>query len=109
MIMNKSAYFQETLIAVEAVVKACRLCRDIQHKLSAAHKISKADMSPVTVADFGSQALIISHLLHAFPRDPVVGEESAALLRQPQQTSLKTHVVNLVNHIDPQLSETFRF
>jgi 3'(2'), 5'-bisphosphate nucleotidase len=106
MIMNKSAYFQETLIAVEAVVKACRLCRDIQHTLSAVHKISKADMSPVTVADFGSQALIISHLLHAFPRDPVVGEESAALLRQPQQMSLKTHVVNLVNHIDPQLSET---
>lgn len=99
------SYSQEHQNAMEAVIKACRLCRDIQHNLTAEHKISKSDASPVTAADFGSQALIISHLLQTFPQDAIVGEESATLLRQPEQASLKTHVINLVNRINPQLSE----
>ena len=97
-------YAQERQIAIEAVVNACRLCQTIQADLTAEHKIAKADTSPVTVADFGSQALIIAHLLQAFPRDPVVGEESATLLRQPEQAALKTHVVNLVNQIEAALT-----
>lgn len=99
-------YARERQAAIEAVINACRLCREIQHNLTTEHKLSKSDASPVTVADFGSQALIISHLLRDFPHDPVVGEESAAVLRQSEQTTLKTHVVNLVNHIDAELSET---
>ncbi|GAK57503.1 3'(2'),5'-bisphosphate nucleotidase [Candidatus Vecturithrix granuli] len=99
-------YAHERQVAIEAVVKACRLCRAIQSNLTAEHKISKADTSPVTVADFGSQALIVSHLLRAFLQDAIVGEESATLLRQPEQASLKAHVVNLVNRIDPHLNET---
>lgn len=41
----------------------------------------KDDRSPVTVADFGSQALICRALAEAFPEDPIVGEEDATMLR----------------------------
>ena len=37
--------------------------------------VTKPDRSPVTVADFGSQALVCRALGAAFPADPVIGEE----------------------------------
>lgn len=45
------------------------------------HSHAKADLSPVTVADFAVQALLTSVLHRAFPGDAFVGEESAAALR----------------------------
>lgn len=42
---------------------------------------TKADDSPVTVADFAAQALIISALHALYPSDQFLGEESAAQLR----------------------------
>lgn len=41
----------------------------------------KADDSDLTVADLGSQALIISAIRQNFPNDKFIGEESADLLR----------------------------
>jgi 3'-phosphoadenosine 5'-phosphosulfate (PAPS) 3'-phosphatase len=41
----------------------------------------KGDKSPVTVADFASQAIICAELERALPRDPIVGEEDADTLR----------------------------
>ena len=46
--------------------------------------LSKADRSPVTVADFGSQALICRALAEAFPDDPLIAEEDSAELRRPE-------------------------
>ena len=43
--------------------------------------LAKKDKSPVTVADFGSQALICRTLAEAFPDDPVIAEEDAAELK----------------------------
>ena len=40
--------------------------------------LAKKDKSPVTVADFGSQALICRALIESFPDDPVIAEEDAA-------------------------------
>ncbi|KAI9035233.1 inositol monophosphatase family protein [Aspergillus affinis] len=42
----------------------------------------KEDASPVTVADFAAQAILISALRHHFPDDQFIGEESAAVLRK---------------------------
>ncbi len=98
-------YECERKIAIEAVLQACHLCSNIQHTLIDAHKIAKSDASPVTVADFGSQALIISHVLQIFPEDPVVSEEEASVLRQDDQASLKETVINLVNEATPHLGE----
>jgi 3'(2'), 5'-bisphosphate nucleotidase len=81
------AYRDERETALAAVRRAGRLCQTIQEAMHASGDGSngavrqKEDRSPVTVADFGSQALICRALAEAFPDDPVVGEEDAAMLR----------------------------
>lgn len=97
-------YQHERAAAIEAVLKACQLCGDVQHRLTADQKIAKSDASPVTIADFGSQAVIISSLLQQFPTDPVVGEEDARLLRQADHNLLKNQVIQEVRAIAPTLT-----
>ncbi|SPQ24388.1 ab7a68d7-080f-445c-9551-c26604f88bc5 [Thermothielavioides terrestris] len=49
---------------------------------SLAHRsLAKADTSPVTVADYAAQALLVAAVHAAFPRDAVLGEEDADALR----------------------------
>lgn len=47
------------------------------------------------VADFSAQAVINTVLLHAFPSDPIVGEEDAADLHDNE--ALRSRVVELAN------------
>ncbi|MBD3308736.1 3'(2'),5'-bisphosphate nucleotidase, partial [candidate division KSB3 bacterium] len=75
------------------------------HSLTDNQKIAKSDRSPVTIADFGSQATLISHLLQTFPHDPIVGEEEAAVLRQADQSDLRAQVLQLVDEVEPGLTE----
>ena len=65
----------ELNIALEAVRAAGMLTNDIQDRIGADDVVSKDDRSPVTIADFGSQAVIVHHLNKAFPNDAIVGEE----------------------------------
>jgi len=75
--------FQKELdTALEAVQKAGTLCRKAQETLVTAETVEKKDRSPVTIADFGSQAVITRFLKQNFPQDAVVGEESAKVLRE---------------------------
>jgi 3'(2'), 5'-bisphosphate nucleotidase len=53
----------------------------------------------VTVADFGSQALICRTLAEALPDDPVVAEEDSADLRRPEHEALLAHVLERVRAI----------
>ncbi len=48
--------------------------------------LQKADLSPVTVADFASQAVVARALQEAFGADPLVGEEDASALRKDPGT-----------------------
>jgi 3'(2'), 5'-bisphosphate nucleotidase len=73
---------RELEVALSAVRQASRACRAVQRSLDP-HTLAKDDRSPVTVADFASQALVARTLLEAFPDDPLVGEEDAAALRDP--------------------------
>ena len=73
-------YDREREVAVEAVREAARLCVDVRKSLVEA--VEKADRSPVTVADFGSQALVCRRLKSVFPEDPIVAEEDASVLRE---------------------------
>ena len=43
--------------------------------------LDKEDQSPVTIADFAAQALILDRLSLAFPNDTFIAEEDSALLR----------------------------
>jgi 3'(2'), 5'-bisphosphate nucleotidase len=74
-----SGFALELRIAKLAVQRASRLTAAVSEHATSA--ISKSDQSPVTVADFGAQAIIISAIKHAFPKDEVIGEEDAEKLR----------------------------
>jgi 3'(2'), 5'-bisphosphate nucleotidase len=86
---------RERDVATAAVRRASEVCRRVQAGLSAGDSRRKADRSPVTIADFASQALICAALLEAFPEDRVVGEESASALRE--DADLRGRVVALVS------------
>jgi 3'(2'), 5'-bisphosphate nucleotidase len=61
---------------LEAARRAADLCSTVQETmLLASHKIGA---EPVTVADYGSQALICEAISRAFPGDAVMAEESGA-------------------------------
>ncbi len=87
-------YNRERDVAVEAVREAARLCVDVRKSLVGA--MEKEDRSPVTVADFGSQALVCRRLKSVFPNDPIVGEEDASVLRRAEQSAMRKTVCKFV-------------
>ncbi|MFH1124217.1 MAG: 3'(2'),5'-bisphosphate nucleotidase, partial [Pseudomonadota bacterium] len=97
------SYEIERREAIEAVLKACRLCRSVRAAHLSGGVIGKEDGSPVTVADFGAQALVSAHLLALFPNDPLVSEEDAHLLRQSGNEKLKEAVIKHVAAVHPRL------
>ena len=74
-------YEKELHIALLAVQRATLLTKSVFHS-HAKGTLDKADASPVTIGDFGAQALIISALQHNFPQDEIVAEEEAKDLRE---------------------------
>ena len=99
------AYESERTVAVEAVIKACRLCEAVASVLVSEETLAKKDRSPVTVADFGAQAVVSAELQSSFPNDPLVGEESASDLRTEAGGSVKAKVVQHARDMLPRLDE----
>ncbi|KAK7221108.1 hypothetical protein V2G26_009111 [Clonostachys chloroleuca] len=90
---SSSAYSQELYIAQLAVQRASILTKRVFHE-KAKGTVDKNDKSPVTIGDFGAQALIIAALRHNFPDDAIVAEEEAAQLRTDE--NLKNTIWDLV-------------
>ena len=86
----------EKRIAMSAVFRASQLCQQVQADMVKADAVEKADRSPVTVADFGSQALICQAIAEAFPEDAIVAEEDSQALQENPQ--LMQRVVRYVNN-----------
>ncbi len=97
-------YTRERDVAVAAVREAARLCIDVQK--SRVTSLEKADRSPVTVADFGSQALVCRRVKAAFPHDPIVAEEDASALRHTGQTAMRKIVCKFVRAYAPTDEDT---
>ena len=77
---------KELSTAIAAVIRASKLTQKIFASLqigqvSSAATVTKLDKSPVTIADYGSQAIVNAILRSVFPKDPIVGEEDANELR----------------------------
>ncbi|MBI2487063.1 MAG: inositol monophosphatase family protein [Deltaproteobacteria bacterium] len=92
-------YESERFVAVQAVLKACLLCQSVQASLVSEETMSKRDNSPVTVADFGAQAVISLELMRAFPNGPITAEEDAADLRISKNANVKEKVLYHVNAV----------
>lgn len=97
--MNLSAELQ---VAIEAVKKAATVCMAIRKSNVCEDAISKKDHSPVTIADFGSQAVIIRELLAAFPDARIVAEEDSQQMAALQDTDLGAIMVNAVKAVIPE-------
>lgn len=91
--MAPTSYEHELNVALLAVQRATHLTKSVFHQ-NAKGTLNKSDASPVTIGDFGAQALIISALQHNFPDDEIVAEEEAKDLRENGQ--LKELVWSLV-------------
>ncbi|MBT6154048.1 MAG: 3'(2'),5'-bisphosphate nucleotidase [Planctomycetaceae bacterium] len=76
-------YQQELDWAITAVRQAAEICRNVQRQITP-DIMEKKDRSPVTIADFASQAAICRHLMTKAPDDAIVGEEDATELRKPE-------------------------
>ncbi|MTF40535.1 3'(2'),5'-bisphosphate nucleotidase [Cyanobacterium aponinum AL20118] len=96
-------YQKEKEIAISAVLQASELCQKVRQDIPPA--LEKQDKSPVTVADFGSQAIICKALKDIFPDTPIVGEEDATELRQPEQKNTLTKITEYVKQIIDNASE----
>ncbi len=99
-IIRMKTYELERTRAIEAVWKACRLCREVRWGDLFGETMEKNDKSPVTVADFGAQAVISHELGKVFPGDPVMAEEALKGVDE----SLKEKVTRYVRGIFPDLS-----
>jgi 3'(2'), 5'-bisphosphate nucleotidase len=99
------AYEQEAQIAIAAATAAAQLCERVRRDRRP-DAIQKQDHSPVTVADFGAQAVICRAIAAAFPCEPIVAEEDAALLRQPEMQAVLAQVTEQVQILMPDATPT---
>jgi len=91
--MSSQPYSKELRIASLAVQRATLLTQTVFHE-KAKGTVSKDDKSPVTIGDFGAQALIIKAIKQSFPKDEVVGEEESSVLKS--NADLTTQIWQLV-------------
>lgn len=86
-------------LALEAVRAACVVTRAVQDEvLRAGGALTKADRSPVTVADFAAQAVVGRRLGQRF-----VGEETVAALEADGR--MRGRVLAAARSVDPDLGE----
>ena len=104
---NQKSSSLKVQTTIDAVIKAMQLCEQVQAEMVPTDAIQKTDRSPVTVADFGSQALICKAIGDAFSDDVIVAEESAQALKE--NASLLERVTGYVNRFckeTPHSAET---
>lgn len=85
-------------VMVAAVAGAARLCESVRATSLQGASRDKADLSPVTVADLGAQAVIRVALRRSCEAIPVLGEEDADML---DDAAFAERVVTAVAAIEP--------
>lgn len=100
---NDKFYALEKQIALAAVIRAANLCARVRAELADLGPLEKDDHSPVTVADFGAQALACELLTGAFPGEVIVAEESSAALQTPENAATLAKITAYVRQFHPQV------
>jgi 3'(2'), 5'-bisphosphate nucleotidase len=94
----------EVKTAIEATLKASELCQKVRKDLVGGESILKSDRSPVSIADYGSQAIICKLIKEKFPNDIIVAEEDSKELRQSGRSKILDQVTRYVNIFIPNSS-----
>ncbi|CAL5213867.1 unnamed protein product [Lathyrus oleraceus] len=98
-IVSSMSYDKELAAAKKAATLAARLCQKVQKALLQSDVHSKSDKSPVTVADYGSQALVSLTLERELPSESfsLVAEEDSGDLRKESGQDTLRRITDLVN------------
>lgn len=88
-----TARSDERQAAIKAVRAAAQVCQAVRRTMVSADSLEKKDRSPVTVADFASQAVVCAKLADTFADDEIIAEENADQLREPDQAFIRQAVV----------------
>ncbi len=88
---------QALLAAVRDAAELCRLVQD--NFLSANTKADGDHSEPVTIADYGSQAIICRALQQRYPYDAVIAEESGAQFSQLVSADQRAQVAQLLSQV----------
>ena len=91
----------EVVTVLQAAIEASALCEKIRMDLTAGGPLLKSDRSPVTIADFGSQAMICRMIKQKFPHDAIVAEEDSKELKRPDRSKILDRVTDYVNAFIP--------
>jgi 3'(2'), 5'-bisphosphate nucleotidase len=94
----------EVKTALRAMTMASALCEKVRRKLAGGESILKSDRTPVTIADYGSQAIICKFIKEIFPRDTIVAEEDATELRESIHSKILEQITDYVNEFVPGAS-----
>lgn len=78
---------------------AARLCRAVQGSMRQPEALYKDAREPVTVADYGSQAVVLEAVSRCFPEHGVVSEEGAEHLRSDGDAAVQKLVTSLVGEV----------
>ncbi|KAK1602488.1 hypothetical protein QYE76_071977 [Lolium multiflorum] len=94
-----SPYAAELAAAKKAVSLAARLCQTVQQEIEQSDVQSKADKSPVTVADYGSQILVslVLNMEVTTGSFSMVAEEDSEDLRKDGAEEILERITDLVN------------
>ena len=90
---SPSRWEAERRFAIAAVISASRLTKAVRDDFEPAEAVSKADSSPVTVADLAAQALISMALAEALPGDGMLGESYEAV---------DENVLRMLHYVQPK-------
>jgi 3'(2'), 5'-bisphosphate nucleotidase len=82
---------------LDAVRLASTLCRRVQTSEAGAQ--SKSDASPVTIADYGAQALLCRAIAHHYPGEGVLAEEGVEAFEELVPAEERALVVGLVGEL----------
>ncbi|KAJ3671621.1 hypothetical protein LUZ60_007700 [Juncus effusus] len=93
------SYEKEIAAAMKAASLASRLCQAVQAEILQSDVQSKADKSPVTVADYGSQAIVnlVLNMELSSNSFSLVAEEDSEDLRKKGSEEILTRITSLVN------------
>jgi 3'(2'), 5'-bisphosphate nucleotidase len=94
----------EAVTAIQAAMKASLLCQKIRMDLVGGESILKSDRSPVTIADYGSQAIICKMIRDSFPNDAIIAEEDSKELRRTDHSKILEQVTDNVRAFFPTSS-----
>jgi 3'(2'), 5'-bisphosphate nucleotidase len=97
-------YSPEVMTAIRGTIMAAELCQRVRKDLAEGESILKGDRSPVTIADFGSQAVICKLIKEKLPNDIIVAEEDSSELRNPGRSKILEQVTRHVGHFIPGAS-----